>query len=65
MSLTNKDFAIFILQIEKERLLIAEQLLISDLSLEEKSYLQKKLGALLKIITSLCDYVDIVSETII
>ncbi len=62
MSLQNKDFAKFILQIEKERLLIAEKLMTENLSNEKKSLLQKKLVCLLNIITSICDYVDIIIE---
>jgi len=56
--ISNKDFAIFILQIEKERLLLQEKMIKSK-SNDEKLKLEKKMRVLLNIINSICNYIDI------
>ena len=56
--ISNKDFAIFILQIEKERLLLQEKLVKSK-SNDEKLKLEKKMRGLVNIINSICNYIDI------
>ena len=56
--ISNKDFAIFILQIEKERLLLQEKLIKSK-SNDEKLKLEKKMRGLVNIINSICNYIDI------
>ena len=56
--ISNKDFAIFILQIEKERLLLQEKLIKSK-SNDEKLKLEKKMRRIVNIINSICNYIDI------
>lgn len=56
--ISKKDFAIFILQIEKERLTLQEKLLLTK-SDEEKSQLEKRMVALVKIMNSIYNYVEI------
>lgn len=56
--ISKKDFAIFILQIEKERLLLQEKLIKSK-SNDEKLKLEKKMKVLVNIINSICNYIDI------
>ena len=56
--ISNTDVAIFILQIEKERLLLQEKLIKSK-SNDEKLKLEKKMRGLVNIINSICNYIDI------